>query len=80
MNEHRSIPAAEAEERRLDALIAALPPCPGLPSTPGEIAAADARAEADIAAGRVVPHEKVVRWMKTIGTPEYRPMPPEWLE
>ena len=68
------------EDARLDAYIESLPPCPGLPSTDEEIAAADAEAEADIAAGRVIPHEKVAEWLKTIGTPDFRPMPREWLE
>jgi predicted transcriptional regulator len=43
-------------------------------------AAADARAEADIEAGRFVEHDKVAEWLKTWGTPESRPMPREWLE
>ena len=42
-------------------------------------AASIARARADIAAGRVVPHAKVAEWLKTIGTPDYKPMPREWL-
>jgi predicted transcriptional regulator len=43
-------------------------------------AAAVARARADIAAGRVVPHEKVAAWLKTWDTPDEKPMPSEWLE
>ena len=43
-------------------------------------AASDARAEADIAAGRVVPHEEVAKWLKTWGTPEAGPPPREWFE
>lgn len=35
----------------------------------------DAEAEADIAAGRVVPHEKVVAWLKSWGTPNELPCP-----
>ena len=46
--------------------------------SPAAEAEADARAEADIAAGRVVPHEKVVAWLKTWGTPEEGPPPSEW--
>lgn len=34
--------------------------------------------EADIAAGRVVPHEKVSEWLLTWGTPEEGPPPAEW--
>jgi predicted transcriptional regulator len=40
----------------------------------------DAEADADIAAGRVVSNEAVVEWLKTWGTPAYKPMPREWLE
>ncbi len=43
-------------------------------------AAAIARARADVAAGRFVPHEKVAEWLKTWGTSHEMPMPPEWLE
>ena len=43
-------------------------------------AAADARAEADIAAGRVVDHTDVAAWLATWGTPNEKPAPPEWLE
>ena len=43
-------------------------------------AAADAEAEADIAAGRLIPHEEVAAWLKTWGTPDYRPMPRSWLK
>lgn len=38
-------------------------------------AEADARAEADIAAGRVVSNEAVVRWLKTWGTGRRSPRP-----
>ena len=38
-------------------------------------AAADARAEADIAAGRVVSHEAVSRWLLSWGTPTPLPRP-----
>ncbi len=43
-------------------------------------AAADAEAETDIAAGRLIPHEEVAAWLKTWGTPDYRPMPRSWLK
>jgi predicted transcriptional regulator len=39
-----------------------------------------AEAEADLAAGRVVPHEEVVAWLKTWGTPDEQPAPAEWFE
>jgi predicted transcriptional regulator len=29
-----------------------------------------AEAEADVAAGRVVPHEEVAKWLKSWGTPD----------
>jgi predicted transcriptional regulator len=35
----------------------------------------DAEAEADFAAGRVVPHAKVVAWLKSWGTPDELPCP-----
>lgn len=35
----------------------------------------DAEAEADVAAGRLVPHEKVVEWLKSWGTPNVLPRP-----
>ena len=37
-----------------------------------------AQGEADIAAGRVVPHNEVAKWLATWGTADYRPMPEEW--
>lgn len=40
----------------------------------------DARAEADIAAGRLVPHAEVTAWARKLGTPDEAPMPREWLE
>ena len=43
-------------------------------------AAADARAEADIAAGRVVPHEKVKVWLETWGKPGEKPAPRSWFK
>ncbi|CAN7449221.1 hypothetical protein [Caulobacter sp. LjRoot300] len=38
-------------------------------------AAADARAEADIAAGRVISHEAMKRWLLSWGTPDEGPAP-----
>lgn len=41
--------------------------------------AAEARAieeaEADVAAGRLVPHEEVVKWLRSWGTPDELPCP-----
>lgn len=37
-----------------------------------------AAADADVAAGRVVPHEDVVRWLRTWGTPDETPLPGPW--
>ena len=73
--------ATDAVEDRDDDLawIASLPPCPGIPSTDEEVAAADAEAEADIAAGRVYPHSLVGAWLKTWGGPSYLPFE-EWLK
>lgn len=35
----------------------------------------DAAAEADVAAGRVVPHAQVVEWLKSWGKPDELPRP-----
>lgn len=43
-------------------------------------AAADARSESDIKAGRVVDHEAVSEWLGRWGTPQETPAPAEWLE
>lgn len=40
--------------------------------------AATARADADIAAGRVVPNALVDEWLSRVGTPQATPMPKEW--
>jgi predicted transcriptional regulator len=40
-----------------------------------EAAEARAIAETDVAAGRVVPHEKVREWLKSWGTADERPAP-----
>jgi predicted transcriptional regulator len=37
-----------------------------------------AEAEADIAAGRVIPNEEVIRWLETWGTPDEKPAPAKW--
>ena len=37
-----------------------------------------AEAEADVAAGRVVPHERVREWLASIGTPDESPPPFSW--
>jgi predicted transcriptional regulator len=47
-------------------------------SDPTEEAAAIARARADIAVGRGIPHEKVAAWLATWGTADEAPMPREW--
>jgi predicted transcriptional regulator len=39
------------------------------------IAAADAEAEADIAAGRVISNEAVIRWLKSLSTDSPLPRP-----
>ncbi len=39
---------------------------------------ADDRAEADVKAGRVVPHERVVEWLKSWGKPDRLPTPYSW--
>ncbi|MEI9965495.1 MAG: antitoxin [Caulobacteraceae bacterium] len=39
---------------------------------------ADERAEADVAAGRVVPNERVIEWLRSWGTPKRLPTPYSW--
>ena len=43
-------------------------------------AAADAEGLADIEAGRVIPHDEIVAWLATWGTPEERPAPETWFK
>ena len=43
-------------------------------------AASLAKAEQDIAAGRVVAHEEVAEWLKAWADGDRKPMPREWLE
>ena len=38
-------------------------------------ARAIAEAEADVAAGRVVPHEEVMKWLRSWGAPDVLPCP-----
>ncbi len=42
--------------------------------------AAIARAQADYAAGRVVPHEEVVVWLESLLTDNPQPRPKPWLK
>jgi predicted transcriptional regulator len=39
-----------------------------------------AEAEADIAAGRIVPNDEVVKWLETWGKPEETPAPKSWFK
>ena len=39
---------------------------------------ADREAEADIAAGRVVPHDEVVKWLDDLAAGKRRPRPQPW--
>jgi predicted transcriptional regulator len=39
---------------------------------------AEAAADADAEAGRVVPHVRVREWLKTLGTPDQQPVPYSW--
>ena len=36
--------------------------------------------EADADAGRLVPHEEVVEWLKTWGAPDEQPAPAHWFK
>ena len=68
------------EDARIDALLASLPPAPGIEQVDDDDDDDWAEAEADIAAGRGVPHAEVSKWLKTWGTPDFKPMPDEWLK
>ena len=41
-------------------------------------AAADAEGLTDIDAGRVIPHEEIVAWLETWGTPDEKAAPESW--
>lgn len=41
--------------------------------------AADARADADIRAGKIVDHADVAAWLAKWGAEDEAPVPPEWL-
>ena len=40
----------------------------------------DAEAIAQADAGKLIPHDEVVEWLKTWGTPEETPAPKRWFE
>ena len=42
--------------------------------------AADAEGIVDADAGRLIPHEEVAAWLRTWGTPDYKPPPAHWFE
>ncbi|NIJ06878.1 putative transcriptional regulator [Sphingomonas vulcanisoli] len=48
--------------------------------TPEQAALADARARASLKDGEGIPHEEVVKWLKTWGTSQAGPPPKEWFE
>lgn len=79
MNRERAIVDDRTEEERaIDARIAVMPPCPGIPSTDEDVAAAIERARADVAAGRVHSHDVVKEWLTTWGDADYEPFH-DWL-
>jgi predicted transcriptional regulator len=43
-------------------------------------AAADAEGLADIDVGRVIPHEEILAWLATWGTPDEKPAPDSWFK
>jgi predicted transcriptional regulator len=52
-----------------------------VPETDAELdESAMIEAEADMKAGRVVPHADVAKWLKTWGTAEEAPAPAQWLK
>ena len=58
------------------------PKSPGFEEAPATFDAdydeRSAAADADAAAGRVVPHEDVARWLASWGTPHETPPPKSW--
>ena len=66
------------EAARIDALLSSLPPAPGIRHIDDIDAEQDARAMADVAAGRCYPHEVVGRWLMTWGEPDQKPFK-DWL-
>ncbi len=73
-------PVAEMSDDEFDAYMATLPPAPGIRHVDDLEADAedDARALADLAAGRVYPHAIVGEWLSTWGKPGRKPFK-EWL-
>jgi hypothetical protein len=57
---------------------------PGFEETPAAFDADydehSAEADADVAAGRVVPHSEVRKWLLAVGTQDEFPMPGSWLK
>ena len=66
-----------ATEEELATWLEALPPCPGIGFSDDEDEESDARAMADLAAGRVYPHEEVSVWLDTWASPDFKPFH-EW--
>jgi hypothetical protein len=58
------------------------PKQPGVGETPAvfetDYDERSAAADADAAAGRVVPHEEVAKWLATWGTPDETSLPKAW--
>lgn len=69
---------AGMDDAAFDAWMEALGPAPGIRHVDDDDPEGDAQAEADIAAGRVYPHEIVGKWLKTWGDSDYKPFK-EWL-
>ena len=69
---------AGMDDAAFDAWMEALGPAPGILHVDDEDPEGDARAEADIMAGRCYPHEIVGEWLKTWGDADYKPFK-EWL-
>ena len=76
---HISKPVADMSEDEFTEWLSALPPAPGIRHVDDGDDEDDARAEADIAAGRFYPHSVVARWLKTWGTPDRKSFD-EWLK
>jgi predicted transcriptional regulator len=81
---------AEARLRLRNSLIEGATSAPTDPVDPGYFEAlrvrvrdeadrrAEAAADAEVEAGRVIPHTRVREWLKALGTPDQQPTPFSW--
>ncbi|WP_380939714.1 hypothetical protein [Sphingomonas floccifaciens] len=71
-------PTSDEGEDAVDRLLAELPPAPGIKHIDEDTEDVDARALADVAAGRYYDHSVVSKWLMTWGETGQKPFR-EWL-